>query len=249
MNGAYKLALPRRKVALGVVAQLRLNAVELRAGAAAGLGAGVHGRRQVRLDGVEADLGAFEHALAADALAVGLVRAGVAGEPEYLAEMTAHHQEAVMAGRELARSERVDMRSLGASIVKTQSAQIRQMRSWLREWYPEQPTTVHYRPMMRDLSGLSGERLDQAFLQDMIGHHMDAVMMSQHLLWRGADHDEVAELARSIRDDQHTEIVRMQRWLVRWFDADWRGRTGWGMCSSRADPWHGPRAAGRMMTW
>ena len=36
--------------------------------------------------------------------------------------------------------------------------------------------------MMRDLSGLSGDRLDRTFLEDMIGHHMAAVTMSQRLL-------------------------------------------------------------------
>jgi uncharacterized protein (DUF305 family) len=95
--------------------------------------------------------------------------------------------------------------------------------AWLADRYPEQSTTVDYRPMMRDLSGLSGDRLDRAFLQDMISHHMAAVMMSQHLLWRGTDHEEVAALAQSIRDDQHAEINQMQRWLTQWFDTDWRG--------------------------
>jgi uncharacterized protein (DUF305 family) len=82
--------------------------------------------------------------------------------------------------------------------------------------------------MMRDLSRLSGDDLDRAFLRDMLGHHMVAVMMSQHLLWRGADHNEVAELARSVRDDQHAEIVVMRRWLAQWFGTDRRGGQGMG---------------------
>jgi uncharacterized protein (DUF305 family) len=158
---------------------------------------------------------------------------GVASEPDYLAEMVAHHREAVDAAGELIRSDRAEMRAFGESIGESQSAQIQQMTSWLADWYPQQSTTVDYRPMMRDLSGLSGDRLDEAFLQDMIGHHMVAVMMSQQLLWRGTDHDAVAQLARSIRDDQHTEIVQMQRWLGQWFDADWGGGMGWGMRSGR----------------
>ena len=98
--------------------------------------------------------------------------------------------------------------------------------------------------MMRDLSGLSGDRLDQAFLQDMIGHHMAAVMMSQHLLRGGAEHGEVAELAREIRDGQHAEIVTMRRWLALWFDLDLRSgmecgmptASGWGMASHLTGP-------------
>ena len=152
---------------------------------------------------------------------------GAANEPEYLAEMVVHPQEAVAAAGELARSDRPEMRAFGESIVMTQSAQIQQMQAWLEEWYPEQPTSVDYQPMMRDLSGLSGDRLDQAFLSDMIRHHMMAVMMSQRMLASGdSDHDQVADLARTIRDDQHAEIVQMQRWLARWFDAGWHGSMG-----------------------
>ena len=147
--------------------------------------------------------------------------------------MIAHHQEAVTAAGELARSDRPELRAFGESIVTTQSAQIEQMQAWLRDWYPEQSTTVDYQPMMRDLSGLSGDQLDQAFLQDMIGHHMGAVMMSQQLLSRGTDHDGVAQLARTIRDDQHAEIVQMQRWLAQWFDTDWRGGSGCGTWSGQ----------------
>lgn len=147
----------------------------------------------------------------------------VASEPEYLIEMVAHHREAVAAARELARSDRPQIRAFGESIVDSQSAQIEQMTTWRADWYPEHSTTADYRPMMRDLSGLSGDRLDRAFLQDMIGHHMVAVMMSQHLLWQGTDHEDVAYLARSIRDDQHAEIIQMQKWLALWFNTDWRG--------------------------
>lgn len=142
---------------------------------------------------------------------------GTASEGDFLAEMVAHHQEAVTAARELSRSERPEMRAFGESIVETQSAQIEQMQSWLADWYPDSDDTVDYHPMMRDLSGLSGDRLDQVFLQDMIRHHMAAVMMAQHLLRGGADHDQVATLARSIRDDQHSEIIQMHRWLAQWF--------------------------------
>jgi uncharacterized protein (DUF305 family) len=142
-------------------------------------------------------------------------------EPDYLVEMVAHHEEAVTAARELERSDRPEMRRLGASIVKGQSEEIARMERWLDDWYADRPAPPRYRPMMRDLSDLSGDRLDQAFLQDMIGHHMVAVMMSQHLLWRGTDHEEVTDLARSIRDDQRAEIIQMQRWLAQWFDIDW----------------------------
>lgn len=145
-----------------------------------------------------------------------------ASEQEYLAEMVAHHNEAIVAARGLRRSDRAVMRRFGERIVATQSAQVAQMESWLAEWYPDDSTDVDYEPMMRDLTGLSGDRLDRTFLEDMVGHHMAAVMMSQHgLASRLFAHDEVAALAADIRDDQHAEILRMRAWLRDWFGVRW----------------------------
>jgi uncharacterized protein (DUF305 family) len=141
----------------------------------------------------------------------------VTSEEQYLTEMVAHHEDAITAARELARSERPQMRRLGAAIVESQGAQVEQMQAWLDEWYPD-AEAADYEPMMRDLSGLSGDALDRAFLADMVPHHMAAVMMSQQLLVRGlAEHPEVASLARDIRDAQRVEIVRMVRWSHTWF--------------------------------
>jgi uncharacterized protein (DUF305 family) len=150
--------------------------------------------------------------------------ASVDSEHAFLVEMIAHHEEAIDAAGELARSERPEMRAFGARIVESQSAQVEQMRGWLDEWYAGRPDDVDYDPMMRDLSGLSGDELDEAFLSDMIGHHMGAVMMSQQLVVRDiAEHPAVERLAVDIRDEQSREIAMMQRWLRNWFDA------GWGM--------------------
>lgn len=162
-------------------------------------------------------------------------------EFDYLAEMVAHHEEAMAAAINLERSDRPQMRAFGQSIVESQTAQIEQMREWLAEWYPGRSTDVDYRPMMRDLSGLSGDRLDRVFLQDMIPHHMRAVMMSQQLLVRGsAEHAAVNTLAESIRDEQHAEIFWMQQRLASRFDA------GWGHCMGARMDRGGGMGAGMM---
>ena len=142
----------------------------------------------------------------------------VESEHAYLTEMVAHHEEAVEAAQELQRSERAEMREFGEAIVASQSAQIAQMQGWLADWYPNRSVREEYQPTMRDLTALSGDRLDQAFLSDMLGHHMGAVMMSQQLLMSGvANHVQVKALAKTIRDEQHDEIWRMQQWLRTWF--------------------------------
>ena len=82
----------------------------------------------------------------------------VTSELQYLTEMVAHHREAVAAAKQLQRSDRPELRAFGQSIVKTQTAQIDQMNTWLATWYPGRSRHVDYQPMMRDVSGLSGGR-------------------------------------------------------------------------------------------
>jgi uncharacterized protein (DUF305 family) len=121
------------------------------------------------------------------------------------------------------------MRAFATSIIETQSREVEQMRSWLATWYPGRDTAVHYTPMMRDLTGLRSDALDRAFLEDMIPHHMGAVMMSQQLLGQGlAAHTELEPFARTVRDTQHAEIVQMRGWLADWFGATGMGPGGMG---------------------
>ncbi|HLZ36651.1 MAG TPA: DUF305 domain-containing protein [Mycobacteriales bacterium] len=153
----------------------------------------------------------------------------VSSEFDYLAQMIPHHQEAVVAARQLARSRRPEMRRFGETIVRTQSAEIRQMRSWLRTRYPGRSTKVDYHPMMRNLTKLSGDARDEAFLEDMIPHHMGAVMMSQQLLRRNlARHEDTRAFAERVRDTQHAEIMQMRQWLATWFGRGAHGGPGMG---------------------
>jgi len=143
----------------------------------------------------------------------------VASEFDYLVNMIPHHEEAIATARLLqAGTERREMRDFAATIIRTQSAEVAQMQAWLDEWYPGRNTSVAYRPMMRNLTGLTGSALDRVFLEDMIPHHMMAVMMSQQLLVRGlADHQAVVPFATGIRDTQQAEIRMMRQWLWQWF--------------------------------
>jgi uncharacterized protein (DUF305 family) len=143
----------------------------------------------------------------------------VASEFDYLTRMIPHHDEAIATARILQQgTERQEMRGFAASIIDTQSAEVQLMKEWLAVWYPGRDTRASYQPMMRDLTGLSGSALDRAFLEDMIPHHMMAVMMSQQLLASSLPrHATVDPFARNIRDTQRNEIQMMSAWLREWF--------------------------------
>jgi uncharacterized protein (DUF305 family) len=139
-------------------------------------------------------------------------------ELDFLAHMIPHHQEAVTTAIYLRdNSDRPEMKEFAEDIIRIQTAEVEQMTLYLETWYPDQIHQVDYQPMMRNLEGLRGDALDRAFLEDMIPHHMVAVMMSQQLLTQGlAEHEEVALLAGSIRNSQRNEIHMMMNWLAAW---------------------------------
>lgn len=153
---------------------------------------------------------------------MGSMNVFVDSEYEFLVHMIPHHEEAVAAATYLKENtEREEIREFAEGIIRTQSAEIEQMTNWLENWYPDRSHQVDYQPMMRDLENLEGDVLDQAFLEDMIPHHMTAVMMSQQLINRGlAEHEEVAALARNIRVSQRNEIQMMMQWLAAWDNED-----------------------------
>ena len=150
---------------------------------------------------------------------MGGMSVSIASEFDYLVQMIPHHEEAIVTARLLAHgTSRAELRTFAQGVIETQSSEVRQMRAWLAQWHPGRDTEVAYVPMMRDLTGLTGDALDRAFLSDMIPHHMMAVMMSQQFL--GATytrHPETLPFATRIRDTQQREILAMQGWLRAWF--------------------------------
>lgn len=145
----------------------------------------------------------------------------VTSELDFLTHMIPHHEEAVVAAEQLRDgTEREEMRRFAAQIIEVQTNEIEQMQTWLDAWYPGEDHTADYQPMMRDLTGLDPDEIDRAFLEDMIPHHMGAVMMAQQLLTRDlAVNPDIEPFARKIADDQRTEIMQMRRWLAEWYDA------------------------------
>jgi len=162
---------------------------------------------------------AFAIAPAAAQMGPGMMMRGMNSEYEFLLEMIPHHQEAVDTAGEVAqRSERPELRAFTSEMARVQSDEIEMMQSWLQEWYPQSDATASYRPMMRPTTGLSSDRADRVFLEDMIMHHRMAIMMAFQLL-RGdyTDRPEVERFAEGIIETQNREIEQMEIWLEEWY--------------------------------
>lgn len=139
----------------------------------------------------------------------------VSSERELIAGMIPHHQEAVDTAKEvIARGGTTpEIKQLVENIVVAQEREIAEMKQWYRDWYGvDYAVNGEYMPMMRDLSQLSGETLDRTFLEDMIMHHMGAIMMAQSVQ-PYIEHSEIETLTRAIVTTQSAEIQQMRAML------------------------------------
>jgi len=132
-------------------------------------------------------------------------------ERAFIEEMIPHHQEAVDTAKQVvARGSNAETKTLAESIITAQEKEIADMKSWYKAWYGvEYADKNTYRPMMRDLTKLSGTELDQAFLEDMIMHHMGALMMAQGIT-SYIEHQEIKDLTAAIDRTQSSEIATMR---------------------------------------
>lgn len=150
-----------------------------------------------------------------DAQADHMMHMMVESEQDFIIGMIPHHQEAVDTAKEvLARGGTLpEIAALAEGIIIAQESEITMMEAWHLAWYstPYQADGT-YQPMMRDLGNLSGTELDRAFLEDMIPHHMGAIMMAESVQPH-ITQPEMTTLTAEIMASQSAEIEEMRRLL------------------------------------
>lgn len=142
----------------------------------------------------------------------GMHSMSVTDERTFIEGMIPHHQEAIDTAKEvLARGATTDeMKRLAEGIITSQEKEIADMKSWYQTWYKTAYVdSGTYEPMMQDLTSLSGAELDRAFLNDMIMHHMGAIMMARSVTPH-IEHPEIQALAEAIVVNQSNEIIAMR---------------------------------------
>jgi uncharacterized protein (DUF305 family) len=158
-------------------------------------------------------------------------------------EMMIPHHEGAIAMAQLAptRSKHPEMKQLAAAIIKAQTSEIDQMRTWYKTWYKTDVPVVsatmmkRHSPMMGmhqgtgmkgmhqsgmsmkiDLEALKNSSdFDRDLIHQMIPHHQMAVHMAQMLL-KHTTRPEMRNLAASIIKSQTAEIAQMQQWEQTW---------------------------------
>jgi uncharacterized protein (DUF305 family) len=158
---------------------------------------------------------------------------GITGtvDRHFLEQMIPHHEDAVaMAELALTRAEHPELKQLAETIIRDQTREIDQMRTWYESWYgTAAPVGGEVRSpgggmmgggMMNDGADLevlaAAAAFDKEFIEQMIPHHQMGVMMARMVLAR-SDRTEIQELGRSIIETQTAEIEQMRDWYGEWY--------------------------------
>jgi uncharacterized protein (DUF305 family) len=166
-------------------------------------------------------------------------RRGMPHDRHFIEQMIPHHAAAVeMADLALTQAKHPELKQLAASVKKTQTQEIQEMRRWYKQWYGiEVPiargggmgmmggsnrgmgmhsSVMNGMGMQSDLIALKqATDFDGEFIRQMIPHHQMAVMMSSAIL--NSDRPELRSLAQSIVQSQTSEIRQMQQWYQAWY--------------------------------
>jgi len=141
---------------------------------------------------------------------------------QFLDTMSKHHASAIeMAKMAQGKIEQHELKALVMKIPVDQQKEIDQMKSWRDQWYPGAPSAETMQmpgmssKMNMDMSGMQsmkqGHDYDLMFIDMMVPHHEEAVMMSREALTK-AEHPEIKKLAQQIIDAQTKESDQMKKW-------------------------------------
>jgi uncharacterized protein (DUF305 family) len=157
-------------------------------------------------------------------------------DQQFIDMMVPHHQGAVeMATIAQQRAEHPEIKQLAEAIIRSQDAEIAQMKGWRKAWFgSDQTPPMNRMPMLPGMAGHGGhgasmdmaadveklrtapEPFDRAFIDAMIPHHQDAIEASKAAATR-AQREEIKALAREIVDAQQREIDQLRQWRQAWF--------------------------------
>jgi len=167
----------------------------------------------------------------------GIVQNSNTIDAHFIEQMIPHHEDAItMATLALTKAQRIEVKQLAEDIIKSQSKEIEQMKSWYKDWFVrEVPTGVQvmskhgmmgsakqnstHMGMMGDEADIAALEnaadFDREFVEEMIPHHQMAVMMA-NMLKNGTTRPEMKKLADDIITVQTNEIDQMRNWLQNW---------------------------------
>lgn len=187
-------------------------------------GQGTHGGGTTGMDHSGMDHSGMDHGSMGTAEML-MDENGDYSDERFIDMMVPHHQGAVeMAEIALENSDREEILQLSRDIVRTQEAEIEELKDIKEEEFgtSEVPMEMsedqmHGMGMMMDPQQLAQERpFDKAFIDNMIPHHQSAIEMAE-VAQQESENPRIQELARNIISAQEREIAQMEEWRKEWY--------------------------------
>lgn len=137
----------------------------------------------------------------------------IQGEEEFVLQMIPHHQEAIDSSRYLSENtENVELKEFADTLVNDQTKELWTMVGFYQLWFKKQYTgNASYVKTMPNLTQLSGDELDKAYIRGMIDHHTASIQMAESLM-QITEKEELKTLARQVIDGQTTKITQLKTW-------------------------------------
>ncbi|HQX75682.1 MAG TPA: DUF305 domain-containing protein [Thermoflexales bacterium] len=133
----------------------------------------------------------------------------------FMDAMIAHHQGAIdMTYQARQGAERTEIKDFLEQIALEQAGEIKQMRAWRAEWYPNLAASA-IAPNDMVISGDAATPFDIRFINAMIPHHEAAIKMANEAKTK-TTRPELLKLADAIIKTQTSEIGQMQKWKSEW---------------------------------
>jgi uncharacterized protein (DUF305 family) len=138
----------------------------------------------------------------------------VTDEKTFLENMIPHHMEAVETSRLiLSQTKDHDLSQFTKGVIDSQSKEIEQMKTWIREWFnTEYSNNSNYEPMMGNLLDYLGTEQEKVYVEGMIRHHQGAIEMAKKALILNI-RPETRLMAENIIKVQESEVKTLKDWL------------------------------------
>ncbi|MEJ7623870.1 MAG: DUF305 domain-containing protein [Pyrinomonadaceae bacterium] len=145
---------------------------------------------------------------------------------QFLDTMIVHHQGAVdMAKVAETKAGHDELKGLSRDVSASQQAEIDKMRAMREERFPGAASAVNMdlagmrdsmkKMDMAQLGTLAGTDFDVAFIDQMVPHHLGAMIMGNEAMKKSENND-VKILAESILKAQGPEVRKMSDWKMAW---------------------------------
>lgn len=105
-------------------------------------------------------------------------------DAKFLDQFSEHHMDAIkMAKIAEKKAENPELKKMAQKMVKDQSKEIDQMKSWRKEFFSSAPKTSLEMPKMdmKNLETSKGHAFDMAFSEMMAKHHQDGISMVEQM--------------------------------------------------------------------